>query len=169
MAIEAGKKAPAFTLTDARGARVSLADFAGKHVVLYFYPKDDTPGCTKEACDFRDAQRKFTNKKAVVLGVSPDSIKSHDKFIAKFDLPFVLLADTTHEVAEAYGAWVWRVAGLVPGMRRSLERLRDHAERSADLAEAAGCSPVTVELIRHQAEPRDRQLGRALLLADEAN
>ena len=106
MAVAVGKKAPEFTLPASSGERVSLSDFKGKTVVLYFYPKDDTPGCTKEACDFRDAQRKFTNKKAVVLGVSPDSIKAHDKFIAKFDLPFVLLADTTHEVAEAYDVWV---------------------------------------------------------------
>ncbi len=105
MAVAVGKKAPAFTLPATNGEDVSLKDFAGKTVVLYFYPKDDTPGCTKESCDFRDAHRKFTNKKAVVLGVSPDSIKSHDKFIAKFDLPFVLLADTDHAVAEKYGVW----------------------------------------------------------------
>ena len=103
--IDPGKKAPAFTLKDQHGETHRLADYAGKPVVLYFYPKDDTPGCTKEACDFRDAQRKFSNRKAVVLGVSPDSLKSHDKFIAKFELPFTLLADTDHAVAEAYGVW----------------------------------------------------------------
>jgi peroxiredoxin Q/BCP len=105
MAVAVGKKAPAFTLPASSGEEVSLSDFLGKTVVLYFYPKDDTPGCTKEACDFRDAQRKFSSRKAVVLGVSPDSLKSHDKFIAKFELPFVLLADTDHAVAEAYGVW----------------------------------------------------------------
>ena len=106
MAVEVGKKAPAFSLPASNGETVALKDFEGKSVVLYFYPKDDTPGCTKEACDFRDSLRKFTRKDAVVLGVSPDSVKSHDKFIAKFDLPFLLLADQDHEVAGKYGAWV---------------------------------------------------------------
>ena len=91
MAIEAGKKAPAFTLTDARGAKVSLADFAGKHVVLYFYPKDDTPGCTKEACGFRDLWKDIQKTGAVVVGVSPDGGASHEKFRAKYKLPFPLL------------------------------------------------------------------------------
>ena len=106
MAVAVGKKAPAFKLPGSNGETVSLADFAGKTVVLYFYPKDDTPGCTRESCDFRDSIRKFTSRKAVVLGVSPDSLKSHDKFIAKFELPFVLLADEDHAVAEKYGVWV---------------------------------------------------------------
>jgi peroxiredoxin Q/BCP len=106
MAVAVGKKAPNFTLPASSGEEVSLSDYKGKTVVLYFYPKDNTPGCTKEACDFRDNVRKFTNKKAVVLGVSPDSLKSHANFIGKFDLPFVLLSDPDHEVAEAYGVWV---------------------------------------------------------------
>jgi peroxiredoxin Q/BCP len=106
MAVAVGKKAPAFKLPASNGKTVALSDFAGKTVVLYFYPKDDTPGCTQESCDFRDAIRKFTNKKAVVLGISPDSLKAHAKFIAKFDLPFVLLADEDHAVAETYGTWV---------------------------------------------------------------
>ena len=106
MAVAVGKKAPAFKLPASNGTTVSLADYAGKTVVLYFYPKDDTPGCTKESCDFRDSIQKFTRKKAVVLGVSPDSLKSHDRFIAKFGLPFVLLADEDHAVAEKYGVWV---------------------------------------------------------------
>ena len=106
MAVEVGKKAPAFALPATNGETVSLKDFEGKTVVLYFYPKDDTPGCTREACDFRDAVKKFTREDAIVLGVSPDSVKSHDKFVAKFDLPFLLLADVDHKVAEAYGAWV---------------------------------------------------------------
>src|SRR5262245_44323106 len=105
MAVEVGKKAPAFSLPASDGSTVKLDDFKGKTVVLYFYPKDDTPGCTKEACDFRDSVKKFTRQDAIVLGVSPDSLKSHDKFIAKFDLPFLLLADTDHAVAEKYGAW----------------------------------------------------------------
>jgi peroxiredoxin Q/BCP len=106
MAVSIGKKAPEFSLPGSKGKNVSLSDFKGKTVVLYFYPKDDTPGCTKEACDFRDSAKKFTSKKAVVLGVSPDSLRSHDKFIDKFELPFELLSDADHEVAEKYGAWV---------------------------------------------------------------
>jgi len=106
MAAVVGKKAPEFTLAGSQGKDVSLKDVKGKTVGVYFYPKDDTPGCTREACDFRDASRKFSTAKAVVLGVSPDSLKSHDKFIAKFDLPFTLLSDPDHEVAEKYGVWV---------------------------------------------------------------
>jgi len=108
MAADVGKKAPAFKLPGSNGETVSLAELnaAGKTVVLYFYPKDDTPGCTKEACEFRDAVKKFSTRKAVVLGVSPDSLKAHDKFIAKFGLPFVLLSDADHAVAEKYGVWV---------------------------------------------------------------
>jgi peroxiredoxin Q/BCP len=106
MAVAVGKKAPEFTLPGSNGEDVALKDFKGRTVVLYFYPKDDTPGCTKEACEFRDALKKFTSKKAVVLGVSPDSLKAHDKFIDKFELPFELLSDTDHKVAEKYGTWV---------------------------------------------------------------
>ena len=106
MAVEVGKKAPAFKLPASNGETVALKDFLGKTVVLYFYPKDDTPGCTKEACDFRDSLKEFARKDAVVLGVSPDSVASHDRFIAKFDLPFLLLADEDHKVADAYGVWV---------------------------------------------------------------
>lgn len=101
-----GAKAPAFSAPDQTGETVSLGDFAGKTVVLYFYPKDDTPGCTAEACTFRDETAAFRKKGAVVLGVSPDSPKSHTKFIEKFTLPFSLLADVDHKIAEAYGVWV---------------------------------------------------------------
>jgi peroxiredoxin Q/BCP len=101
-----GAKAPAFSAPDQAGKTVSLADFAGRKVVLYFYPKDDTPGCTVEACSFRDEHAAFGEKGAVVLGVSPDSAKSHAKFIEKFTLPFPLLADSDHKIAEAYGVWV---------------------------------------------------------------
>ena len=103
--IEEGKKAPAFAVKDQSGKTVKLADFAGKYVVLYFYPKDDTPGCTKEACSFRDDHSKLQKAGAVVLGVSPDDEKRHGKFIAKYELPFSLLADTDHALAEKYGAW----------------------------------------------------------------
>jgi len=106
MAVAVGKKAPEFTLQGSSKESISLKDLKGKTVVLYFYPKDDTPGCTREACDFRDSLKKFTSKKAVVLGVSPDTLKAHDKFIDKFELPFELLSDPDHAVAEKYGVWV---------------------------------------------------------------
>jgi len=102
----AGKKAPAFTLESDKGEKVSLSGLKGKAVVLYFYPKDDTPGCTVEAKEFRDAAGAFAKKGAVVFGVSPDSVASHCKFISKFDLNFSLLADVDHVVSEKYGLWV---------------------------------------------------------------
>ncbi len=105
MAVAEGAAAPAFTLESSAGKKVSLKDFKGKRVVLYFYPKDDTPGCTKEACNFRDAIADLKKAGAVVLGVSPDDVASHQKFIGKFKLPFELLADTDHAVAEKYGVW----------------------------------------------------------------
>lgn len=100
-----GDRAPDFQLQDQSGSTVSLSKLAGKHVVLYFYPKDDTPGCTKEACSFRDEYSALQAAGAVVLGVSTDDVKSHDKFARKYSLPFPLLADTGHQVAEAYGVW----------------------------------------------------------------
>ncbi|RZK70196.1 MAG: thioredoxin-dependent thiol peroxidase [Pedobacter sp.] len=103
--LEKGQKAPDFTAKDQEGNTVSLAQFAGKIVVLYFYPKDDTPGCTAEACDFRDNYQGLLAKDIVVLGVSVDDEKSHKKFIAKHNLPFTLLADTEKEIVEAYGVW----------------------------------------------------------------
>ncbi|HKA23380.1 MAG TPA: thioredoxin-dependent thiol peroxidase [Candidatus Eisenbacteria bacterium] len=105
MSVEIGKPAPEFTLNANGGESVSLSDFLGKTVVLYFYPKDDTPGCTKEACDFRDSWEQITDAGAVVLGVSGDSVPSHDKFRKKYSLPFTLLSDPQHKVSEAYGAW----------------------------------------------------------------
>ena len=103
--IEVGKKAPAFTLTADDGKKVKLSDLKGRPVVLYFYPKDDTPGCTKEACAFRDRQAEMEQLGAKVLGVSPDTVESHVKFRDKFNLNFPLLADPDHAVAEKYGAW----------------------------------------------------------------
>ncbi len=103
--IEEGQAAPDFELTTDSGETVSLASLRGKQVVLYFYPKDDTPGCTTQACGIRDAYGEFEQAGAVVLGVSPDDEKSHVKFKQKFDLPFALLADTDHSVAEQYGVW----------------------------------------------------------------
>jgi len=103
--IEPGKKAPAFTLTDQDGKSHRLADYAGRPVVLYFYPKDDTSGCTKEACSFRDHRPRFNSSKAAVLGVSILDQASKARFANKYDLNFPLLADADHEVADAYGAW----------------------------------------------------------------
>lgn len=103
--IEEGKKAPAFTLTADDGSKVRLSELKGSPVVLFFYPKDDTPGCTKEACAFRDRSKEMKKAGAVVLGVSPDSVESHVKFRDKFELNFPLLADEGHKVAEKYGAW----------------------------------------------------------------
>jgi peroxiredoxin Q/BCP len=100
-----GENAPDFTLTSDGGATVSLSDFRGKPVVLYFYPKDDTSGCTTQACAIRDDYGEFTERGAVVLGVSPDDEASHVKFRDKYELPFTLLADPDHAVAEQYGAW----------------------------------------------------------------
>lgn len=103
--IEVGQRAPAFTLTADDGSKVRLADFKGRPVVVYFYPKDDTPGCTREACAFRDQQARFQKLGAAVLGISPDSIESHGKFRDKFRLNFPLLVDADHKVAKKYGAW----------------------------------------------------------------
>jgi thioredoxin-dependent peroxiredoxin len=103
--LEEGTTAPDFTLPADGGGEVTLSDYRGKKVVLYFYPKDDTAGCTAEACSFRDDYSEFVAAGAAVLGVSPDSIKSHDRFKTKYQLPFALLSDPDHEVAETYGAW----------------------------------------------------------------
>ena len=100
-----GEPAPDFSAETDRGETVSLKDFAGKHVVLYFYPKDDTPGCTTEACNFRDNISRLEAEGAVVLGISLDSVPSHQKFRDKFELPFTLLSDPEHEVADAYGVY----------------------------------------------------------------
>ena len=104
-AITEGRKAPSFTLPDAEGRRVSLADFKGKDVVVYFYPRDDTPGCTKEACGFRDYWKELQRAGVVVLGVSADSGESHQKFAAKYRLPFTLLSDADRKVMTAWGAY----------------------------------------------------------------
>jgi peroxiredoxin Q/BCP len=104
-AITEGRKAPSFTLPDAEGRRVSLADFKGKDVVVYFYPRDDTPGCTKEACGFRDYWKELQRAGVVVLGISADSGESHQKFAAKYRLPFTLLSDKDRKVMTAWGAY----------------------------------------------------------------
>ena len=103
--LSVGDKAPDFKTTNQDGEKVALSDFKGQKVVLYFYPKDDTPGCTKEACSFRDGWSKFRRKKIAVLGVSADDETSHKKFAEKFSLPFPLLADTDKKIVKDYGAW----------------------------------------------------------------
>ena len=105
MPISAGIPAPEFEMLDDTGASRKLSDFRGKNVILYFYPKDDTPGCTKEACNFRDDYSAYEKAGVVILGVSPDSVESHVKFKKKFQLQFPLLADDEHKVCDAYGAW----------------------------------------------------------------
>jgi peroxiredoxin Q/BCP len=103
--LKAGDVAPEFSAATSGGGNVSLASFKGKPVILYFYPRDDTPGCTKEACAFRDHFAEFKKRGAVVLGVSTDPVKAHDKFVEKFKLPFTLLADEDRRIVTAYGVW----------------------------------------------------------------
>jgi peroxiredoxin Q/BCP len=103
--LKEGDPAPDFSASTNGGGKLSLADFRGRNVILYFYPRDDTPGCTKEACAFRDYFADFKKKGAVVLGVSTDPVKAHDKFVKKFKLPFTLLADEDRRIVEAYGVW----------------------------------------------------------------
>jgi len=105
MPVQINQLAPDFKLQDETGAERSLSDYRGKSVVLYFYPKDDTPGCTTEACHFRDDYSAYESAGVVILGVSPDSVKSHAKFKAKYSLPFTILADEDHAVCELYGVW----------------------------------------------------------------
>lgn len=105
MTVQVGQAAPDFTLPNQDGVSVSLSDFKGKHVVLYFYPKDMTPGCTTQACDFRDQYENFSDLNAVIIGISPDPVERHQRFIEKHELPFILLADVDHQVAELYDVW----------------------------------------------------------------
>ncbi len=143
-------KAPDFSLMDEKGKKVSLSDYLGKPVVLYFYPKDDTPGCTTEACNFRDDYSKYTEAGAVILGVSPDSEKSHAKFASKHHLPFTLLVDEGHRVCDQYGVWgkkkfvgkeyegVFRTTFLIDGkgmIAKVFEGVKP-AEHSAEVLEA---------------------------------
>jgi thioredoxin-dependent peroxiredoxin len=116
MPISSGIPAPDFELEDETGTSQRLSNYLGKVVVLYFYPKDDTPGCTTEACNFRDDYHRYETAGAVILGVSPDNVKSHGKFKSKFDLPFPLLADVDHRVCDLYGVW-----GLKKMMGREYE------------------------------------------------
>lgn len=104
--LKIGDTAPDFTASTDSGKTITLSELAGKRVVLYFYPKDDTSGCTTQACDFRDNYLAIEEKNALVLGISPDGVKSHQKFKTKYNLPFTLVADEGHQIAEAYGVWV---------------------------------------------------------------
>jgi thioredoxin-dependent peroxiredoxin len=147
--LKAGDKAPPFALPSNEGRAVRLEDLRGKPVVLYFYPKDDTPGCTKEACSFRDAWSEIQETGAVLLGVSPDDAASHEKFRAKYRLPFPLLSDPDHAVADAYGAWgeksmygrkyegILRTTFLIDGtgvVRRVFEKVRPDGHADEVLA-----------------------------------
>jgi peroxiredoxin Q/BCP len=149
--IAEGRKAPDFTLEDAAGRRVSLADFEGKDVVVYFYPKDDTPGCTKEACGFRDLWKDLQNAGIVVLGVSAESPESHTKFSAKHWLPFTLLSDPARKVMAAWGAYGEKIlygkktTGVICStvwvgpdgiVRKHWGRVADAAKHSAQVLEA---------------------------------
>ncbi|MDX1630749.1 MAG: thioredoxin-dependent thiol peroxidase [Thermoanaerobaculia bacterium] len=118
--IEEGQEAPNFTLKTDEGEEIELQELRGRPVVLYFYPKDDTPGCTKEACAFRDRKEELAERGALVLGVSPDGVESHASFREKYDLNFPLLADTDHRVAERYGAW--REKNLYGKTREGIQR-----------------------------------------------
>lgn len=149
--LQSGDYPPPFTLSDSHGRKVSLADFAGRHVVLYFYPADDTPGCTKEACGFRDAWDQLRELGVVLLGVSADDAESHRRFAAKHRLPFSLLSDPGHEVMRSYGAYgektlygkkvigvirstVW--IGPVGRVRRHWARVTNAAEHPAKVVAA---------------------------------
>jgi peroxiredoxin Q/BCP len=127
--VEEGQEAPDFELTSDAGERVRLSQFRGKPVVLYFYPRDDTPGCTAQACGIRDSYEDFEQRGAVVLGVSPDEESSHVKFKQKYGLPFTLLADPEHEVAEQYGVW---------GERKYMAKTYMGVERSTFLIDEEG-------------------------------
>jgi peroxiredoxin Q/BCP len=140
MAVEEGQPAPDFALTSDSGESVALSSLRGRPVVLYFYPKDDTPGCTTQACGIRDAYGEFERAGAVVLGVSPDSEASHIKFKQKYDLPFTLLADPDHAVAEQYGVW---------GEKKYMGRSYMGVERSTFVIGEDG----TVKRVMHRVKP----------------
>jgi thioredoxin-dependent peroxiredoxin len=155
MPIEEGKAAPAFKLADAGGNEVALSSFAGKDVIVYFYPKDDTPGCTKEACGFRDGWKDLKKAGVAVLGVSADSSASHKKFAAKYKLPFTLLSDPDHAVMTKYGAWGEKVlyGKKVTGVIRSTVwvgpdgKVKKHWAR---VREAATHPDAVIEALRRE-------------------
>jgi thioredoxin-dependent peroxiredoxin len=127
--LKVGDQAPDFSLPNESSQTISLSDYKGKKLVIYFYPKDDTPGCTAQACSLRDNHQSFLNKGYAVLGVSPDSVKKHVKFREKYDLPFSLLADETHAMSEAYGVW---------GQKKFMGRAYDGIHRTTFIIDEAG-------------------------------
>ena len=134
-----GDAAPDFSAPDQTGTTRTLSDFAGKKLVLYFYPKDDTPGCTAEACNLRDNYTRFQDEGYEILGVSPDPVKKHVKFIDKYDLPFPLLADEDHAVAEAYGVW---------GEKKFMGRTYDSIHRTTFVIDAEGKIEEVIEKVK---------------------
>lgn len=155
MAISAGIPAPDFELADDTGTHRKLSDYRGKSVILYFYPKDDTPGCTKEACKFRDDYSAYEKTGVAILGVSPDDVKSHAKFKKKFQLPFPLLADEGHKVCDLYGVW---------GPKKFMGREYEGVLRTTFLIDEAGKIVRVFENVRpaeHSAELLS-ELGAAL-------
>ena len=146
MPISSGLQAPDFSLPDENNVIRRLSDFRGRPVVLYFYPKDDTPGCTTEACNFRDEYLNYVNADLAILGVSPDSPKSHAKFKAKYSLPFLLLSDEGHKVCNEYGVW---------GPKKNYGREYEGVRRTTFLIDSIGCVAKVFENVRpaeHSAE-----------------
>jgi peroxiredoxin Q/BCP len=139
MPLQEGENAPDFTLNDENETPHSLSDYRGNYVLLYFYPKDDTPGCTTEACNFRDDYSDYLDAGVVILGISPDSSKSHDKFINKYDLPFSLLADPEHKVADLYNVW---------GRKKFMGREYDGIFRTTFLIDPDGVIIKTFENVK---------------------
>lgn len=146
MYISVGQKAPGFNLPDENGDFHNLKDYAGQHVLLYFYPKDDTPGCTTEACNFRDDYSIYQNANVVILGVSPDTPASHKKFQEKYQLPFTLLADENHQVCESYQVW---------GSKKSFGKEYDGVHRTTYLIDPGGTIQEVFQKVspaKHSAE-----------------
>jgi len=129
MVLEKGIKAPNFELEDSEGTVHKLSDYQGETIVVYFYPKDDTPGCTKEACSFRDSYKDFKDAGVTIIGISPDKVESHKKFKDKYALPFTLLADSDHEVCESYGVW---------GLKKSFGREYEGVYRTTFIIDPEG-------------------------------
>ncbi len=146
MPISAGNPAPDFTLPDENGINRKLSDYRGQPVVLYFYPKDDTPGCTTEACNFRDDYSQYTQAGVVILGVSPDSPKNHIKFKEKYHLPFTLLADEAHKVCELYGVW---------GRKKMMGREYDGVFRTTFLIDRQGKLVKVFEAVKPAEHSRE--------------
>jgi peroxiredoxin Q/BCP len=139
--LKVGDKAPAIEAKDQNGNTISLSDFSGKKVILYFYPKDDTPGCTTEACNFRDNYKMLLDKGYAVIGVSADNEKKHQKFITKYDLPFPLIADVDKEVIQAYGVW---------GEKKFMGRVYDGIHRLTFVISEEGVIEEIIEKVKNK-------------------